>query len=137
MIVFTAILSFFIFGHIPHWRESSGIFLVVFGIILVGLADYLDTQETHKDTMSVILGDSMSVVGSFLASCQVVMEEKYLKKYDIPPLQAAGYEGGDIFQSPFHLNTTYYFHFRFVRFYHNDFRIDNLLLHSCWISYGQ
>ncbi|XP_044757212.1 solute carrier family 35 member F6-like isoform X4 [Coccinella septempunctata] len=75
-------------------------------VVLVGLSDYEDRKESgEKDTTSIILGDGMAVVGSFLAGCQVVLEEKYLKKYDIPPLQAAGWEGlfGFIIMIPVHL----------------------------------
>ncbi|XP_044757210.1 solute carrier family 35 member F6-like isoform X2 [Coccinella septempunctata] len=106
MIVFTALLSYFVFGHVPHWRETSGIIFVILGVVLVGLSDYEDRKESgEKDTTSIILGDGMAVVGSFLAGCQVVLEEKYLKKYDIPPLQAAGWEGlfGFIIMIPVHL----------------------------------
>lgn len=92
--MFTAFLSFFAFGHVPGYRESFGIVCVILGVVLVGLSDYLDKKESEdKDTTTIILGDCMAIVGAFLAACQVVLEEKYLKQYDIPPLQAAGWEG--------------------------------------------
>ncbi|KAL3270890.1 hypothetical protein HHI36_021404 [Cryptolaemus montrouzieri] len=95
VIVFTAFLSSPCLHRIPNGREILGIFLVIKGLVVVGVSDYLDKVESNnsKETMIVIIGDLMVIVAQFLTAGQAILEEKFLVDENIPPLQAAGWEG--------------------------------------------
>ncbi|KAL3270893.1 hypothetical protein HHI36_021405 [Cryptolaemus montrouzieri] len=95
VIIFTAILSVPIFHRIPHVREITGIFLVMFGLTVVGVSDYFDKLEDDdaKETKNVIVGDVMVVSAQFISAIQGILEEKFLVDKNIPPLQAVGWEG--------------------------------------------
>ncbi|KAL3270894.1 hypothetical protein HHI36_021406 [Cryptolaemus montrouzieri] len=95
VIIFTALLSVPIFHRVPHAREIAGIFLVIIGLTVVGVSDYLDKSDSDnaKEMMNVIIGDVMVVLAQFLTATQGILEEKFLVDRHIPPLQAVGWEG--------------------------------------------
>ncbi|KAL3270888.1 hypothetical protein HHI36_021402 [Cryptolaemus montrouzieri] len=100
VMIFTAILSFPCFRRIPNFRELFGIFLVIVGLIIVGLSDWKDQEEKKKEEQVskghgnvAIIGDIMVVASQFLTASESVLEERFLLAKDIPPLQAVGWEG--------------------------------------------
>ena len=42
----------------------------------------------------LLLGDLIIIMAQVVVAAQMVYEEKYVKKHNVPPLQAVGWEGG-------------------------------------------
>lgn len=76
-------------------REWSGIFLVIIGLTVVGIADFLakDTNTNNHGKNDIITGDLLIITAQIITACQMVIEEKFVSGLDIPPLQAVGWEG--------------------------------------------
>ena len=49
-----------------------------------------ENNDSHKNAT---LGDIFAVIAMILGACQVTYEEKYVKKYNIKPLNVLGLEG--------------------------------------------
>jgi drug/metabolite transporter (DMT)-like permease len=95
VIIFTGLLSVAFLGtklRIHHW---SGMGCVILGLILVGVGDYLFTNDkgTGMDPNYILAGDLLIVLAQVITAIQMTIEEKLIKKYKVPPLQAVGWEG--------------------------------------------
>lgn len=92
IVFFTALISTCIFRKLPSLREIIGIFFIVCALVIIGLADtlYKDNDEQYENQF---LGDSLIVLGEFVAASQYVYEEVFVVKMDIPPLLTVGWEG--------------------------------------------
>ena len=53
----------------------------------------LQSKNSNTDTNLVITGDLIIVMGQIITACQMVYEEKFIYKYNVPSLQAVGWEG--------------------------------------------
>lgn len=53
--------------------------------------DFVEGRSHNSD--NIILGDSLIVIAQLITACQMVYEEVYVVKLDIPPLQMVGWEG--------------------------------------------
>ena len=75
-----------------HWL---GIAVVVMGLTLVGLADYLyGTKENVSVKENYVLAsDLLIIIAQIFSALQFIIEEHFLKEYKTPPLQAVGCEG--------------------------------------------
>nr|CAD7197946.1 unnamed protein product [Timema douglasi] len=104
VIVFVGIFSMLFLGRKLGAREWCGIVLVIFGLSLVGLSDFLihthsDQDESNSDIdkqyiiIEVVFGDVLIVSAQVVAATQFILEEKFVSSLDIPPLQAVGWEG--------------------------------------------
>ncbi|CAF2807495.1 unnamed protein product [Rotaria sp. Silwood2] len=95
VMVFTAIFSIIFLRKrltLVHWL---GILTVVAGLVVVGTSDLLfnkDSEGNHSRTQK-LLGIILILLGMIFTSLQVVYEERFIGKYNIPPLQAVGWEG--------------------------------------------
>jgi drug/metabolite transporter (DMT)-like permease len=61
VIVFTGILSVGFLNKKLDRREWTGIFLVIFGLLLVGLSDFITMQDQKINTNSVLTGDLLII----------------------------------------------------------------------------
>ncbi|CAF1202617.1 unnamed protein product [Rotaria sp. Silwood1] len=95
VMVFTAILSVLFLRKTLTWKHWLGIITVVIGLAIVGLSDILFSKhpEGSHTNAEKIAGDALILVGMLFTSFQVVYEERFIGKYNIPPLQAVGWEG--------------------------------------------
>ena len=50
-------------------------------------------SETNKSTSDILLGDALIVGAQVIVATQMVYEEKFVTKYNVPALQAVGWEG--------------------------------------------
>ena len=53
----------------------------------------MQSKNSNTDTNLVITGDLIIVMGQIITACQMVYEEKFIYKYNVPSLQAVGWEG--------------------------------------------
>ncbi len=92
VIIFTGLLSVAFLGtrlKLHHW---VGMMFVMVGLVLVGVGDAVYTQKTGGSHYA-LAGDLLIVVAQVIAAVQMTVEEKLIKKYKVPPLQAVGWEG--------------------------------------------
>ena len=73
VIVFTGILSVGFLNKKLGTREWTGITLVILGLLLVGLSDFITMKDTRVNTNSVLTGDlliiSAQVINKILFLC--------------------------------------------------------------------
>ena len=92
VIIFTALFSVIYFGsklQVYHW---VGMLTVIFGLIIVSLGDII-REGNSGDPNSVLTGDLLIVVSQIITAIQMIVEQELVKGYNIPPLQAVGWEG--------------------------------------------
>lgn len=94
VIIFTGLLSVAFLGRRLRTYEWIGILAVMCGLVVVGLSDILfpDSHAT-KGPNSIITGDLLIVLAQVITASQMVIEEKFVTKYKVAPLQAVGWEG--------------------------------------------
>ncbi|KAH9378009.1 hypothetical protein HPB48_016683 [Haemaphysalis longicornis] len=94
VIIFTGLLSVAFLGRRLRSYEWLGIMTVMCGLVVVGLSDILfpDSHST-KGPNSIITGDLLIVLAQVISASQMVIEEKFVTKYKVAPLQAVGWEG--------------------------------------------
>lgn len=95
VIIFTGLLSVAFLGRRLRGYEWVGILLVMCGLVVVGLSDilFLDTSTSSKGINSIITGDLLIILAQVITATQMVIEEKFVTKYRVAPLQAVGWEG--------------------------------------------
>ncbi|XP_013400884.1 solute carrier family 35 member F6 [Lingula anatina] len=93
VIVFTALLSVAFLGRIIKTYMWVGIFWVIAGLALVGVADVVFGDHDKSDTNGIIAGDLLIIMAQIIVAVQMVVEEKFVMKHNVPPLQAVGWEG--------------------------------------------
>jgi len=92
-IVFTGLLSVTILRRVLHGYKWLGMGFVTVGLIVVGLAEIVFGTDSKADINGVITGDLLIILAQIIVAIQMVYEEKYLEKYDVPALLAVGLEG--------------------------------------------
>lgn len=93
VIIFTGLLSVAFLGtrlKIHHW---VGMVFVIIGLLLVGVGDYIFTDQSSNASQYVLAGDLLIVLAQVITAVQMTIEEKLIKMYKVPPLQAVGWEG--------------------------------------------
>lgn len=118
VIVFVAILSRLILKRKIETCKWIGIALIICGLVLVGLADVSaatedktvvgyaiqrndfrqifnnhEKQSRPEQANNIIKGDCLIIFAQIVTAFQMVYEENFVTKLDIPALQVAGWEG--------------------------------------------
>lgn len=94
VIVFVGILSVAFLNRTLLGREWFGILFIIFGLAIVGAADFLSTDNGGSYSRNnIITGDLLIILAQIITSVQMVYEERYVAGMDIPALQAIGWEG--------------------------------------------
>ncbi|XP_054714467.1 solute carrier family 35 member F6-like [Uloborus diversus] len=94
IIVFTGLLSVAFLDRQLKKLEWSGIFVVILGLLCVGLSDVIYPSKTNDySPNSIITGDLLIIMAQIIGATQMVVEEKFVSKYNVPPLQGVGWEG--------------------------------------------
>lgn len=93
VIIFVALLSVAFLNRTILPREWFAIVLIMMGLTVVGVSDFASPGNETKDVNSVITGDMLIVMAQIITAVQMIYEEKYVTKLDIPALQAVGWEG--------------------------------------------
>uniref|UniRef100_A0A914V0V2 Solute carrier family 35 member F6 n=1 Tax=Plectus sambesii TaxID=2011161 RepID=A0A914V0V2_9BILA len=93
VIVFTGLLSVAFLKKVLHGYKWLGMGFVTLGLIVVGVAEIVFGTDSKSDVNGVITGDLLVIMAQVIVSIQMVYEEKFLNKYDVPALLAVGLEG--------------------------------------------
>lgn len=102
VVIFTGTFSVLFLSRRLYTYQWTSLFLVVFGVTIVGLSSILFPQykpsfsalapEIHFDWLS-FLGVGMILFAQVFTATQFVLEEKIMAKYYVRPLMAVGLEG--------------------------------------------
>lgn len=88
VIIFVAFLSMAFLNRRLGGREWGGIVFVFLGLCIVGVADFITHDESSKYSReNIIIGDLLIALAQILTAIQMVYEEKYVTRLDIPSLQ--------------------------------------------------
>lgn len=94
VIIFTGILSVAFLGNKLKAYQWVGMFTVIVGLVTVGVGDVVFFKPSGSyDQSFVLAGDLLIVLAQIITAIQMTVEEKIIKKYDVPPLQGVGWEG--------------------------------------------
>ena len=93
VIVFTGLLSVAFLGKRLHKHHWLGMLFVVGGLVVVGVGDTEYGGDSGNDKNKQLTGDLLIVTAQVIVAVQMTYEEKVIKKYAVPPLQAVGWEG--------------------------------------------
>ncbi|XP_035233832.1 solute carrier family 35 member F6-like [Stegodyphus dumicola] len=96
VIVFTGLLSVAFLERHLRVCEWVGIFIVIFGLLCVGISDDFSSNpgsEHNASLNGIITGDLLIVLAQIIVATQMVLEEKFVTKYDISALESIGWEG--------------------------------------------
>merc|ERR1712032_454380 len=97
LIIFTSILGY-IFLKTRFYRHNYfGIFLVVFGLTLVGVSSVGNSSDDTSNNATV--GLILVIFSQIFTAVQFILEENFMKSYQCHPLKAVGWEGvwGSVF----------------------------------------
>jgi hypothetical protein len=94
LIIFTAIFSIIFLKSKIYRHNYLGIFFVLLGLFLVGLAAFTNSSSSDEgNSNNVILGFCLVIFAQIFTAIQFILEENFTKKYDCHPLIAVGWEG--------------------------------------------
>ena len=94
VIIFTGLLSVAFLNSKLRFYQWVGMFSVIIGLVLVGIGDFVFFEGgQHMDKYTVLAGDLLIVAAQGIVAIQMTFEEKIIKKYQVPALQAVGWEG--------------------------------------------
>lgn len=67
---------------------------VIMGLSVVGASDFIFSSGGSSNSLnSIITGDLLIVMAQIVTASQMVWEEKFVTKHNVPALQAVGWEG--------------------------------------------
>ncbi|KAL5014312.1 hypothetical protein ScPMuIL_008582 [Solemya velum] len=93
VIIFTALLSVAFLGRNIRRLMWIGMFAIIIGLVLVGVADIAFNKSANDNINGIIAGDLLIVMAQVIVAVQMVYEERFVTRLNIPPLQAVGWEG--------------------------------------------
>jgi len=91
VIIYTGILSVLFLKRklrLYHW---AGMISVLIGLAFVGLASIFSGSSSNAS--DPIVGDIIIVCAQIIVAVQMVIEEKFIGKFNVPALQVVGWEG--------------------------------------------
>lgn len=95
VIIFTALLSVAFLGRVIKKHMWVGMFTVLLGLLVVGLADIVfgKKDKSMTNTNGIIAGDLLIIMAQVIVSVQMVYEERVIGRFNVQPLAAVGCEG--------------------------------------------
>jgi len=92
VVIFTGIFSIIFLKRKLYGFHWLGMWLVLIGLALVGVASVIGGGSS-SDAEHPLAGDILVIAAQLIAATQMVVEEKFISKYSVPPLQVVGWEG--------------------------------------------
>jgi hypothetical protein len=94
IIIFTGLLSSTAFlGRLLKAREWLGMLTVIMGLSVVGASDFIfGSGSSNNSINSIITGDLLIVMAQIVTASQMVWEDKFVTKHNVPLLQAVGWD---------------------------------------------
>lgn len=84
-------LSVAFLDRVLKWREWSGIGAIISGLVVVGMSDFMSGagNSGHHGRNDIITGDELIIMAQVITATQMVYEEKFITKHNIPAMQAS------------------------------------------------
>jgi len=92
VVIFTGIFSVVFLKRKLYRYNWVGMFLVLVGLAIVGTGSVIQ-GGTDTFAPNPLLGDLLVVGAQIIVAAQMVIEEKFLSKYEVPPMLVVGWEG--------------------------------------------
>lgn len=94
-LIFVSILSRIFLKKSLAWYKWFAILVISVGVVVVGISDMKSEDEVSEEESrsNPVLGDIFVVIAMAFYACQLTYEEKFVKKYNIKPMNAIGLEG--------------------------------------------
>uniref|UniRef100_A0A5S6QLH3 EamA domain-containing protein n=1 Tax=Trichuris muris TaxID=70415 RepID=A0A5S6QLH3_TRIMR len=95
-IIFTGIFSVAFLGTALKLYKWLGMLLVLCGLVIVGLSDLLFADAASADSADpkrMISGDLLILIAQIIIALQMVYEQRFVNKYNAPPMLVVGLEG--------------------------------------------
>lgn len=89
VIIFTGLFSVAFLGRRLALSQWLGILATIAGLVVVGLADLLSKHGDQHRLSEVITGDLLIIMAQIIVAIQMVLEEKFVYKHNVHPLQAS------------------------------------------------
>lgn len=93
VIIFTGLLSVAFLRAQLRGYKWLGMGFVTLGLVIVGVSDIIFDTNPKDDLNAIITGDLLIVIAQIIVAIQMVTEQNYLLRYNVPPLLAVGLEG--------------------------------------------
>jgi drug/metabolite transporter (DMT)-like permease len=98
VVIFTAVFSVVFLKRTVKPYQWLGVCLVLVGTITVGLQSYVPSCKSgdggsNTTDARAMTGNILIILAQIIVATQMVVEEKFLSAYDVPPLQVVGWEG--------------------------------------------
>jgi drug/metabolite transporter (DMT)-like permease len=94
VVLFTGILSVIVLKRKLRGFHWLGMFFVLVGVGIVGMSPLLEHDVKPEPSASnPVLGNILIILAQMIVAVQMVIEEKFIGGYNIPALQAVGWEG--------------------------------------------
>jgi len=93
VVIFTGIMSVVFLKRKLQAAQWIGMVFVLIGLAFVGLSSVLFSSGDDSNAPNPLLGDILIICAQVVVSCQMVLEEKFVSKYNVPALKAVGLEG--------------------------------------------
>jgi len=93
VVIFTTLLSVTVLKRRQEPHQYLGVALVAVGISIVSLEAVLFGKVSSTVHEAAWVGICLCIAGQLFQSSMLVIEEKFLSSYSIPPLQMVGLEG--------------------------------------------
>lgn len=94
IVLFTCLFSVVFLNREQQRYQLVGVFLVAIGITIVSLQELLYGEpEASVYSKPAWIGLTLTLLAQTFQASMLVIEEKYLSKYEIPPMQMVGLEG--------------------------------------------
>jgi len=97
VVIFVGILSRLVLKRKLGAHKWTGMALVMAGAAVVGLPASVTGcaggSSAATDASKAALGNALIVVAQVIVAVQMIVEEIFIDKYDVPPLQVVGWEG--------------------------------------------
>lgn len=93
VVIFTGLLSFFVFKRKLGPHKILGMVLVLAGLACVGSASVIANNSDDSSAPNPLVGALLVVLAQIVVSVQMVVEEKFISQHDVPALLVPGFEG--------------------------------------------
>lgn len=95
VVIFTGVFRVIFLKKKQHTHHWIGMVLVMAGTAIVGTAGKVCSSgdSSSTDVSKATLGNILIIIAQLIVACQMIVEEKFIDGYDIPPLQVVGWEG--------------------------------------------
>ena len=95
MIIFSTILSRIFIGKKIRYSQLIGVIIACCAVVMVGAAAIGTPQTGLNETSGwqTFMGICLILIAQFIQACQLVAEEFFMKKVNIPPMRIVAFEG--------------------------------------------